>query len=151
MSADGSVELVWAQETRKFRIAIGEFRDLQESVNARRVKIGAEPIGPAAMLASLRTNNAWPDDVRDVLKAGLVGAGIPFDKAQRLLMRFFDNKPLLEHTKTAFLVLLAALVGVPGDEAVKKKTVETQTAEAGDSTSETSQSVSPSSTETAQQ
>jgi hypothetical protein len=150
MSADGSVELVWAEETRKFRIAIGEFRSLQESVNARRVAIGAEPVGPAAMLAALRTNNAWPDDVRDVLKAGLVGAGIAYDKAQRLLMRHFDNKPLLEHTKTAFLVLLAALVGVPEDESSKKKIAETAQ-NAADSTSETSLSDSPSSTETVPQ
>lgn len=140
MSADGSVELVWAEETRKFRIAIGEFRDLQESVNTRRVAIGAEPIGPSAMLNLLRTNNAWPDDVRDVLKAGLIGRGLSFDKAQRLLARHFDNKPLLAHTKTAFLVLLAALVGVPDDEASKKKMTETADV--------TSQSDSQSSTET---
>lgn len=143
MSADGSIELTWADEPRKFRIAIGEFRGLQESVNARRVAIGAEPVGPSAMLTALRTNNAWPDDVRDVLKAGLVGAGMEFQKAQRLLMRYFDNKPLLEHTKTAFLVLLAALVGVPDDEPAKKKIAET-----GSEPGETSQSDSQSSTET---
>jgi hypothetical protein len=139
MSADGSVELVWADETRKFRIAIGEFRDLQESVNTRRVAIGAEPIGPSTILAALRTNNAWPDDVRDVLKAGLIGGGLAFDKAQRLLVRHFDNKPLLAHTKTAFLLLLAALVGVPDDEVSKKKIAETEEP-AADSPSETSQS-----------
>lgn len=148
MSADGSVELTWAEEPRKFRIAIGEFRGLQESVNARRVAIGAEPVGPSAMLTALRTNNAWPDDVRDVLKAGLVGGGVAYDKAQRLLARHFDNKPLLEHTKTAFLVLLAALVGVPDDEPAKKKIAETETEASADSTSETSQSNSPPSTET---
>jgi hypothetical protein len=151
MSADGSVELVWAEETRKFRIAIGEFRSLQESVNARRVAIGAEPVGPSSMLTALRTNNAWPDDVRDVLKAGLVGAGIEYDKAQRLLMRHFDNKPLLEHTKTAFLVLLAALVGVPDDESSKKKIAETVVAAEAPTLEQTSQSDSPSSTETAPQ
>lgn len=125
MSADGSIELIWAGETRKFRIAIGEFRGLQEAVNDRRIKIGAEPIGPSALLHLLRTNNAWPDDVRDTLKAGLVGGGLEFQKTQRLLLRHFDNKPLLEHMKTAFLVLLAALVGVPDDEPSKKKIAET--------------------------
>lgn len=143
MSADGSVELTWAAELRKFRIAIGEFRDLQESVNARRVAIGAETVGPSTLLTAFRTNNAWPDDVRDVLKAGLIGAGIAYDKAQRLLVRHFDNKPLLAHTKTAFLVLLAALVGVPEDEPAKKKTQDSEAP-----VSETSPSDSPSSTET---
>jgi hypothetical protein len=75
---------------------------LQESVNARRVAIEAQPIGPSALLHLLRTNNAWPDDVRDVLKAGLIGGGENYQSTQRLLARNFDNKPLLEHTKTAF-------------------------------------------------
>lgn len=149
MSADGSVELVWADEPRKFRIAIGEFRSLQESINERRVEIGAEPAGPSTILTALRTNNAWPDDVRDVLKAGLVGGGLAYDKAQRLLVRHFDNKPLLAHTKTAFLVLLAALVGVPDDEPAKKKTMDGPSAET--LPNETSQSDSRSSTEMAQQ
>lgn len=122
MSADGSIELVWADAPRRFRIAIGEFRGLQDSVNARRVAIDAQPIGPSALLHALRTNNAWPDDVRDVLKAGLIGGGIAYPAAQKLLTRHFDNKPLIEHTKAAFLILLAALVGVPDDEPSKKKT-----------------------------
>jgi hypothetical protein len=122
MSADGSIELAWADEDRRFRIAVGEFRSLQESVNSRRILINAEPIGPSALLHLLRTNNAWPDDVRDVLKLGLIGAGSTHPEVQKLLTRHFDGKPLLEHMKTAFLVLLAALVGVPEDEPSKKKT-----------------------------
>lgn len=144
MSADGSIELTWADAERRFRIAIGEFRSLQESVNARRVAIDAQPIGPSALLHALRTNNAWPDDVRDVLKAGLIGGGETYQATQRLLGRHFDNKPLLEHMKVAFLVLLAALVGVPDDEPGSKKKTET-TMEKMD------QSNSPQSTETAPQ
>ncbi len=144
MSADGSIELAWAGEGRRFRVAIGEFRSLQESVNGRRVLINAEPIGPSALLHLLRTNNAWPDDVRDVLKAGLIGGGQTYPEAQKLLVRHFDGKPLLEHMKTAFLVLLAALVGVPEDEPSKKKTEATMT-------ESTDLSSSPSSTETAPQ
>jgi hypothetical protein len=122
MSADGSIEIVWAGEERRFRIGIGEYRGLQESINARRVLINAEPIGPSALLHLLRTNNAWPDDVRDVLKAGLIGGGLTFQEANKLLVRHFDGKPLIEHVKTAFPVLLASLVGVPDDEPSKKKT-----------------------------
>lgn len=144
MSADGSIELTWADAERRFRIAIGEFRSLQESVNARRIAIEAQPIGPSALLHALRTNNAWPDDVRDVLKAGLVGGGETYQAAQRLLARHFDNKPLLEHMKVAFLVLLAALVGVPDDEPGSKKKTETMM-------EKTDQSDSPRFTETAPQ
>jgi len=140
MSADGSIELMWAGEERRFRIGIGEFRALQEAVNARRVLISAPLVGPATLLQMLRTNDAWPDDVRDVLKAGLVGGGATLTEAARLLMRQFDGQPLLEHTKTAFLILLAGLVGVPEDEPGSKKKTMT--------TDETSRSNSPSSTET---
>jgi hypothetical protein len=141
MSADGSIEIVWAGEDRRFRIGIGEYRSLQESVNARRVLINAEPIGPSALLHLLRTNNAWPDDVRDVLKAGLVGGGLTFQEANKLLVRHFDGKPLIEHVKTAFPILLASLVGVPDDEPSKKKTEVTME-------EKMDQSNSPSSTET---
>lgn len=145
MSADGSIELVWAGEERRFRIGIGEYRSLQESVNARRVLINAQPIGPGGLLDLLRTKNAWPDDVRDVLKAGLMGGGLTLQGANKLLVRHFDGKPLLEHVKTAFPVLLASLVGVPDDEPSKKKTEATVTTE------KTDQSSSPSSTETVPQ
>lgn len=141
MSADGSIELTWADAPRRFRIAIGEFRSLQESVNARRIAIDAQPLGPSALLNLLRTNNAWPDDVRDILKAGLIGGGEDYQTTNKLLVRNFDNKPLLEHTKTAFLILMAALVGAPDDEVGSKKKTETVTEKTG-------QFPSPSSTET---
>jgi len=143
MSADGSIELAWAGEDRRFRIGIGEFRSLQESVNARRVLISAPLVGPAALLQMLRTNDAWPDDVRDVLKAGLVGGGVTLTEATKLLIRQFDGKPVLEHTKTAFLILLAGLVGVPDDEPKSKKKTKTE--------DKMSRSSSPSSTVTVQQ
>jgi hypothetical protein len=146
MSADGSIELEWAEETRRFRIAIGEFRGLQDAVNGRRSVLNLEPSGPSGLLNLLRTNNAWPDDVRDVLKAGLIGGGLEYSKVQRLLIRHFDNSPLLAHMKVAFTILLAALVGVPGDESVSKKKTETATIP-----DEMNQSSSPSSTETVPQ
>ena len=121
MSADGSVELAWAGENRRFRIAIGEFRELQECVNRRRVEIGLPPDGPSGILTSLRTKNAWPDDVRDIIRLGLIGGGAQRIDAARIMKREFDGTPLLQHTKTAFLILLAALVGDPDDEPSKKK------------------------------
>lgn len=121
MSADGSIEITWGGELRRFRIAIGEFRELQESINSRRVAMGLPPDGPSGLLNALRTKNAWPDDVRDILRLGLIGAGVSRQNATKTMLRIFDNTPLLQHTSAAFLVLLAALVGVPDDEPSKKK------------------------------
>lgn len=125
MSADGSVTLVWGDGENKFRFAIGQFRELQEKVNTRRIAIGASAVGPMALLATLRAQDAWPDDVRDVLRIGLVGAGMPIKDAHRKLVTYFDSSPPLSHMLTAYAVLFAGLVGVPDEEKidVKKKTL----------------------------
>jgi len=123
MSADGSVTLVWGDGENKFRFAIGQFRELQEKINQRRILIGAPAVGPMSLLTALKAQDVWPDDVRDILRIGLVGGGMPIKDAHRKLVTYFDNSPPLEHALTAFAVLFAGLVGVPEElpEAVKKK------------------------------
>jgi hypothetical protein len=129
VSADGSVTLVWGDGETKFRFAIGQFRELQEKVNARRIAIGAAPVGPMSLLALLRAQDAWPDDVRDVLRIGLVGAGMPIKEAHRKLVSYFDSSPPFEHMLTGYAVLFAGLVGVPDEDKTdaKKKTTSTPT------------------------
>jgi hypothetical protein len=133
MSADGSVELFFGDGTHRFRLAIGQFRELQEKVNGRRILVGAPPIGPATLLEALQTNNAWPDDMRDVLRLGLVGGGMKPQEAHRLLLNNFDDKPPQSIGPTVFLILLAALVGVPEDEIVSKKNESEATTTSSDS------------------
>jgi hypothetical protein len=89
--------------------AIGQFRELQECVNLRRLKIGAGVVGPMALLNALRANDAWPDDIRDVLRLGLVGGGMEPKEAHRLLKHYFDDVdryPPLTHMRPAFLILI---------------------------------------------
>jgi hypothetical protein len=116
MSADGSVDLFFGDDKYRFRLAIGQFRELQEKVNARRVAIGATAIGPQTLLGLVRAGDVWPDDLRDILRLGLVGGGMKQAEAHRLLSNNFDDKPPMEHSQIAFLTLLAGLVGVPDDE-----------------------------------
>lgn len=131
MSADGSVTLFWGDAEHRFRMAIGQFRELQENVNKRRLAIGAPPIGPMALLNSLRANDAWPDDVRDILRLGLNGGGMEPRETHRLLGHYFDGKPPLSNMRPAFVVLFAGLAGDPGDVAADtgaaKKKTETKT------------------------
>jgi Phage tail tube protein, GTA-gp10 len=128
MSADGSISLVWGDGEQTFRFAIGQFRELQEKVNQRRIAIGALPTGPMTLLNQLRANDAWPDDVRDVLRLGLIGGGATPADAHRLMVNYFDSSPPLEHMKPAFVVLCAGLAGPPGEtdgdlkKKIKKKT-----------------------------
>lgn len=141
MSADGSISLFWGDGDQKFRMAIGQWRELQEKVNGRRIAIGAPSVGPQTLLNAMRAKDAWPDDIRDVLRLGLVGGGLKPQEAHRLLVNYFDDKPPFEHMQTAFLVLFAGLVGVPEDQVGSKKKPKRK---------RTSRSASPSSTATAQ-
>jgi Phage tail tube protein, GTA-gp10 len=131
MSADGSVTTVWGDGENKFRFAIGQFRELQEKINARRIHIGAPLVGPMTLINSLRQQDTWPDDVRDILRIGLVGGGLTAAEAHRKLVLYFDNSPPAEHMVTAYMILVAGFIGVPEDEIKKKapETTETKTSQ----------------------
>jgi hypothetical protein len=121
MSADGSVTLAWAGEERKFRLAIGQLRELQENVNRWRVNIGAVPIGPSSLLRLLMGGDAWPDEVREIVRLGLIGGGeVSIALVPGLIKRYVDDRPLVESTQVAQAVLLSAMVGVPDDPVGKK-------------------------------
>lgn len=121
MSADGSIELVWGDGPQRFKFGIGQWRELQENVNRRRIAIGAPVVGPMGLLNQLRANDAWPDDIRDVLRIGMIGGEKKPSDVHRLMTHYFDPVPPLENMKPAFFVLMAALVGPPGQEDLKKK------------------------------
>ncbi|WP_257164688.1 gene transfer agent family protein [Bradyrhizobium sp. SRS-191] len=133
MSVDGGVTIFWGDDEHRFRLAIGQFRELQECVNLRRIKLGAGIVGPMSLLNALRTSDAWPDDVRDILRLGLVGGGMEPKDAHRLLRTYFDDVdryPPLTHMRPAFLILTAGFTGPIGgadDEDSKKKPVTTET------------------------
>jgi len=120
MSSDGGIALFWGDGEQTFRLGIGQFRELQEKINLRRLAIGAPIVGPMALVNALRANDAWPDDIRDVLRLGLVGGGKTPAEAHRLLAHYFDAVPPLENMRPAFVVLMAGLAGAPGDDAKKK-------------------------------
>jgi hypothetical protein len=121
MSADGGISLEWADGEYRFKFGIGQFRELQEKVNGRRILIGAPVVGPMTLLKALQANDAWPDDVRDILQLGLVGGGMTSLDAYRVLKNHFDNSAPLVHMKPAHAVLLAGLVGVPAEPVGSKK------------------------------
>lgn len=121
MSADGSVTLAWAGEERQFRLALGQLRELQENVNRWRAAIGAPVIGPSSLLRLVTEGDAWPSDVREVIRLGLIGGGMKIDQVPALIKRYVDERPLLESTKVAQAILLVALVGVPDDPVGKKR------------------------------
>lgn len=137
MSADGSITLVWGDGENKFRYSIGQFRELQEKINARRLQIGAPLIGPMTLIDSLREKNVWPDDLRDILRIGLVGGGLSVAEAHRKLVMHFDNSPPADNMLAAYMILLAGFIGVPEDQLKKKTETETVKTEPSNSPNST--------------
>lgn len=121
MSVDGSVVIEWGGDEYKFRLAIGEMRELFELVNRPRVAIGAPVIGPMTLLQSLQKGDCWPADVREIIRLGLTGGGMKTDRALVLIKRLVEPPgQLLSAQVVALSVLMSALTPSETDEPVGK-------------------------------
>lgn len=133
MSRDASLTLAFGDAEHRFRLALGELRELQEKTKA----------GPMALLRRLQSGDWRVDDAREILRIGLVGGGLKPVEALALVTRYVDGFPLLDAVPPAIAVLGAALFGAE-DEPVGNGAA----AEAASGATETSPS--PPSTEPAQ-
>lgn len=136
MSADASVVIPFGGEERRFRLAIGELRELQQAVNKNR---GANPIGPWSLLQLIGARDAWIDDLRDVIRLGLIGGGTRLELVPGLVKKYVDERPLMESGPVAFAILATALVGDQSDQIAKKKPDETAATTLSDSAKSTDQ------------
>lgn len=108
MSRDGSVDLEFAGETRRFRLAYGELVRLQERVDA----------GPFWLIDQLRLRGREIrlQHIRHILILGLVGGGMKEPDAVRLVEAETVAKPdWLEWVVVATLVLTEAVTGAAED------------------------------------
>lgn len=123
-AADGSVELVFAGDLRKFRLSIENLIVLQERCGA----------GPLAIANRLRDGTWRIEDVIETLRLGLIGGGektSEWAKTARKLVE--DNvRPgrITEHVLAATAVLLMALHS-PADDPVGKDEAGTEKAQTG--------------------
>lgn len=101
MSRDGSIRFDWAGAERTFCLSIGELRHLQETTKT----------SPFAVLGRLRHGLPMADDMAEVLRLGLEGAGETPATALALVRRYCTERPLAESVTPALLVLAAALYG----------------------------------------
>jgi hypothetical protein len=140
MSADGSVTLNWADGEHTFRLAIGQMRELAEAVNRPRLEMNWPVIGPMTLWRLTLSSDAWPNDVREILRLGLIGGGAKPFEALALVKRYVEDRPLLENMLAAATVMQAALAGVP-DDPVGKPVAETATPTASSSPQSTDSAV----------
>jgi hypothetical protein len=119
-SEDGSISLPFGDGDYTFRIAFGQWRELQESINRPRIEMGHPTIGPAPLIQLLLTLSAWPHDIHEVIRVGLIGGGMKSDRALVLVKRYVDGKPFFENSFLAGKVLRTAMFG-PEDDPVGKE------------------------------
>lgn len=121
MSRSGEITLQWGDEERTFRLAIGDWRKVQEKCDAGPAEILAR-LAPvfAARQAGLSFDQIvaagylgrWRvDDVREPLYRGLIGGGMEPTLAGKLIRELVDERPLLEPLVVAYEVVLASIVG----------------------------------------
>jgi hypothetical protein len=120
---DGLVTLTdWGEEIQ-FRLAIGEFRQLQDAINRPRAELGLPALGPTELFRSLVALNAWLHEVREVLRLGLIGGGMKPDRALVLIKRHVEvDGAYKQSCEMAAAILGRALYGPPDDPVGKEPT-----------------------------
>lgn len=114
MSADGSTEFDWADGTYKFRLGLGQIRELQEKTK----------VGPRRLFVRIQSGDWLIDDLRETIRLGLIGGGMEPVKALELVRAYFDKRPKLENVEPALRILGAFLIGVPDDPVGKTPAAE---------------------------
>lgn len=133
MSGDGSTLIRWPDDERKFRLGIGELRELQDKCDA----------GPAQIFRALSDMSWRFDYVRETIRLGLIGGGLAPQKALAIVGSYVVPGQLMACAGIAQIILYAALIGDPHDaENVAGKTT---TGETDGSTSRNSTGQEPSS------
>ena len=121
--ADGKITLTEWGTPVDFRLAIADCEQLQEVINRPRIAQGMPPLGPNGLFRLLASGDAWPHEVREVLRLGLVGAGMKADRALVLIKRHVEpNGKFFQASAMACAVLGSALHGVPDDPVGKDPT-----------------------------
>ena len=116
-----SIELDWGDGRHKFALPIGQLRELQDKCDA----------GPNRILQRLSGVDWRIDDIREVMRLGLIGGGTKPTDAHLMCVRYVDNRPFMESRLHAQAILMKALVGDP-DDPVGKKPADQETTPATD-------------------
>jgi len=107
---NGQIELDFGDGTYLFRLGWGELQKLQEACDA----------GPFAIFSRLGDMTFKAQDIREILRLGLIGGGLEPTAALRLVRSYVEERPLMENVPLAQTVLGMALIGAPEEDVEKK-------------------------------
>ncbi len=99
------ITLNWVGGEDEFALPLGQLRALQTHLNC----------GPEELLRRIGLGTYRVDDLIEVLRQGLIGAGVAANVAGPKVLQLFETYPLVAFRDPAWRVLQAALVGVDGD------------------------------------
>lgn len=111
MIKHGSVSLDWADGHYTFRLGIGEWRELKDKTGA----------GPYELYERVVRRRWLVDDLREIIRLGLIGGGMEPPAALKLISFYVDERPLLESVPVALEIMSGALVTPEGEEPKKEK------------------------------
>jgi hypothetical protein len=123
MSRTAKVTIPWADGEYDFEMKIGELMELETATRRlsyvhRNGDVEYQYIGAEYLLNLLETGKSLVSDTREVLRIGLIGAGMQPEKARYLIKRYVDEKPdYMLNRQKAWNVLGAALAGF-GEESL---------------------------------
>jgi len=106
MSRDASIEVDWGDGEHRFRLAWGELVKVQEACDA----------GPYVILNRLGDGSWLLNDIREVIRYGLIGGGAEPSAALKLVREYVEGRPPLENILLARAILSAALMGAPDEK-----------------------------------
>lgn len=109
----GRVVVTWGDAERVF--------DLQPMRWLRELQTKTQT-GPFKLLTKLKSGDWYVDDVRHIIRTGLLGGGMKDIEANELMATQFDNRPIMESIPLAIAILGVGLYG--GSEPTKKAEAE---------------------------
>ena len=111
MSRDAGVTLTWGDGEYRFRLAIGQLRELQEKTDA----------GPLELFRRMEAGTWRIDDLIHTIRLGLIGGGMEPVPALRLTRTYAEDRPPLESVLYAQAILWASIAGAPDEDATTQK------------------------------
>jgi hypothetical protein len=106
VTANGSVTMTWADKEYQFNVAkLAQAMELEDLCGC----------GLMEVFQRVKENRWRVSDVRETIRLGLIGGGLPPARALVLVRRYVEDRPWAESAPVALVVLGAAIVGVTGD------------------------------------
>jgi hypothetical protein len=105
MSRSAKITAPFAGEEYEFRMAWGDLIKLQEK----------RDLGPYEITTRLHAGTWRLEDIREVIRIGLIGGGMAVPLAAKLVREHVEGSPGMEHLALAQIIMQAGLVGAPDE------------------------------------